>query len=142
MTTYAGIAQALRSAGYLSDADLDAVIAVLVDALVIKETEEIETGALVDEAGQKEAVLDAEALADAATVVGDVDTEAEAQAAMEDAFIAMTSDEELIKKVEALVTATCTDAVTALVTAELVDETNAEAAIVLIINLWLDDDEE
>jgi len=46
MTTYAEIIQALNDAGYLNDTDLDAATVLLVDALVIQETE------------QQEAILD------------------------------------------------------------------------------------
>ena len=66
--------------------------------------------------------------------------EAEKQEAILDASSVVARDEELIKEAEALITAACANAATALAAAGLIDETNAVA--VMIANLWLNDDEE
>lgn len=142
MTTYAELAQALRDAGYLSDADLDAATVVLADALAIEEAEDIEAAAIIDKAEQKQNVMDAELLADAAMAKGDDATEAVAQAMIDDAFIGVVEDKEIIDEMESVITATYVDAAAALVTAELIDEANAEAVVAMLADLWVDSEDD
>jgi len=139
MTTYSELAQALAEAGYLSDADLEAAAEILADTLVIEEAEEIEAAALIDKAKQKQTVLDAELLADVAVAAGDAETEAVAQATIDEAFVAVVEDKEIIDEAEAVIAAAYVDAAAALVTAELIDEANAEATAAMLADLWVDD---
>ena len=139
MTTYGELAQALAEAGYLSDTDLDAAADILADALVIEEAEEIEAGALIDKAEQKQVVLDAELLADVAVAADDAETEATAQAIIDDAFDIVMDDKDIIDEEEAVIAAAYVDAAAALVAAELIDEANAEAAAAMLADLWVDD---
>ncbi len=140
MTTNAELAQALRDAGYVSDADLDAAAAVLDDALIVEEAEAIEAEAIIDKAEQKETLMEAELLADAAVAEGDAETGAVAQAIIDDAFDAVVADKMIIDAAEEVIDAAYFDAAAALVTAELIDEANAPAVAALIAELWLDDD--
>ena len=139
MTTYAELAQALAEAGYLSDADLEAAADILADALVIEEAEEIEAVALIDKEEQKQAVLDAELLADVAVAADDAETEATAQAIIDDAFDIVIDDKDIIDEEEAVIAAAYIDAVAALVTAELIDEANTEAAAAMMADLWVEE---
>jgi len=142
MPTNAEIAQALRDAGYVSDADMDAAIAVLEDALIVDEAEDIEAAAIVDKAIQKQTILDAELVADAAVAVDDTDVEAAAQAVIDEAFAAVVEDKMIIDAAEAAIDAAYVDAAAALVTAELIDEADAPAVAALLAALWLDDSDE
>jgi hypothetical protein len=127
----------LAEAGYLSDADLDAAVDVLTDALIVEETEEIETAALLDKAEQKEAILDAEVVADAAVVAGDYETEAAAQTVIDDALVSVVDDKAIVEEAEATIDAAYADAA-ALVAAELIDEANAGAVAAMLADAWVD----
>ena len=48
MATYVEVAEALVSAGYLTEADLDAAADVLADALIVEAAEEVEAAAVDD----------------------------------------------------------------------------------------------
>lgn len=139
MTTYAELAQALAEAGYLGEADLDAAVDILTDALIVEEAEEFEAAALLDKAEQEETVLDAEVVADAAVAAGDYEIEAAAQAVIDDAFVAVVKDKAIIDEAEAAIDAAYADAAAALVAAELIDETNAEAVAATLADAWVDD---
>ena len=52
MTTYVEVAQGLVTAGYLSDADIEAAAAVLADALAVAEAQDAEAAARADIAFQ------------------------------------------------------------------------------------------
>ena len=142
MTDYAELAQALRDAGYVSDADLDAAADILADVLVVEEAEEIEAAALSDKAEQKQVVLDAELVADIAIAAGDADLEEAAQDEIDDAFVAVIADKAIIDEAEAVIDAAYVDATAALVAAELIDEANAEAVALALAAAWVDDNEE
>ena len=142
MTTNAELAQALRDAGYISDADMDAAAVVLDDALLVEEAREIEAEAIIDKAEQKQVLLDAELVADVAMAAGDAELEESAQAQIDDAFVAVVADKAIIDEAEAVIDAAYVDAASALVAAELIDEANAEAVAAVLAEAWLDDDEE
>ena len=142
MPTNAEIAQALRDAGYVSDADLDAAAPVLEDALFVEDAEAVEAAAIIDKDVQKETLLDAELLADAAVAEGEAETGAAAQAVIDDAFDAVVEDKMIIDAAEAAIDAAYVDAAEALVVAELIDEANAPAVAAMLAELWLDDGDE
>lgn len=54
MTTYLEVAQAIVSAGYLSDADAQAAANILADALVVEVAEQAEADAILDEQDQED----------------------------------------------------------------------------------------
>ena len=71
MTTYAEVAGALVRAGYLTDADLEAAAAVLADALVVADAEDMIDTALDDEAYQESMVIEAKKWSDENAAAGD-----------------------------------------------------------------------
>ena len=141
MTTYVQVSQALVTAGYLSDADVEAAAAVLADALVVVDAEAAEAAALEDEAFQKRTIaaaldlikLDAEAddFEDAA-IQGEIIQEAEEL---------RSQDEAVVADAEAAIAAAYADAAAALVAAELIDGANAEAVAAVIAEVWVVDAE-
>jgi hypothetical protein len=54
VTTYLEVAQAIVSAGYLSDADAQAAANILADALVVEVAEQAEADAILDEQDQED----------------------------------------------------------------------------------------
>lgn len=105
--------------------------------MIVEEAEVIEAAAiLIDKAVQKETLLDAELLADAAVAEGDAETGAAAQAIIDDAFNTVVEDKMIIDAAEASIDAAYVDA---LVTAELIDETNAPAVAAMLAEVWLND---
>ena len=60
MTTDEEVASALVTAGYLSDADVDAAVALLTDALIVGEAEDAEAAAMDDYSAQEDLVAEAE----------------------------------------------------------------------------------
>jgi hypothetical protein len=141
MITYVELAQALAGAGYISDADIDAAVEILTDALIVEEAEELEAAALIDKTEQEITVLDAERLADVAVAAGDVDTEAAAQEMIDDAFVAIVEDKAIIDEAEAVIDAAYTEAAASLLAAQLIDEANAEAVAVMLADLWVEEED-
>ncbi len=140
MATYVEVTDVLVSEGYLPDADIDAAIVVLTDALVVAEAEEIEAEAIVDIVYQEEVIEGATDLADDAAAVGDFETEALAEDGIEEALDAEDVDAEIIEVAEAVIDAAYVDAAAALVAAALIDEANAEAAAAAIAGVWVMED--
>jgi hypothetical protein len=137
MTTYVEVTDALVSAGYLSDEDVDAAVVVLTDALVVDEAEAAEGAATADYAEQEDMVAVAEvweaedaAEGDKAGVALDGDIIAEAVQQELD-------DEDAVIDAEVVIAAAYTDAAAALLAAELIDEANLEAAAALISDTWV-----
>ena len=143
MITNAELAQALRDAGYLSDADLDAAANFLEDALIVEEAEDIEIAAMIDKAEQKAALLDAEALADAAVAVGDrARPKRWPRPRSTTPSMPWLRTRPSSTTAEAVIDAAYVDAAAALVTAELIDEANAEVVAALIAEAWAEEAEE
>ena len=81
MTTYVEVAQALVSAGYLTDADVEAAAAVLADALIVEDAEDAEADGILDEIDQEDVIeeeIDEEIIAEAETVIDAAYTDAAA----------------------------------------------------------------
>ena len=133
MTTYVEVAQGLVTAGYLSDADVEAAATVLADALVVAEAEDAEAAALDDEVFQEDVIAAGEDLADLDVGAGDFEDFAIQQEIIDDAEDQEFDDEAVI--------AAYIDAAAALVAAELIDEANAEAVAAMIADVWVVDDE-
>jgi len=137
MTTYVEVAQALVSGGYLTDADVEAAAAVLEDALVVADAEDMIDAALDDKAYQESMVIEAEKWSDENAAAGDfkgADIDDEVIAIAEDQQL---EDEAIVIEAEATIAATYTDAAAALLTAELIDEANAEAVAAAIDDAWV-----
>lgn len=137
MTTYAEVAGALVRAGYLTDADLEAAAAVLADALVVADAEDMIDTALDDEAYQESMVIEAKKWSDENAAAGDfkgADIDDEVIAIAEDQQL---EDEAIVIEAEATIAATYTDAAAALLTAELIDEANLDAVAAAIDDAWV-----
>ena len=141
MTTYVEVAQGLVTAGYLSDADVEAAATVLADALVVAEAEDAEAAALDDEVFQEDVIAAGEDLADLDVGAGDFEDFAIQQEIIDDAEDQEFEDEAIIADAEATIAAAYIDAAAALVAAELIDEANAEAVAAMIADVWVVDDE-
>jgi hypothetical protein len=137
LTTYAEVAGALVRAGYLTDADLEAAAAVLADALVVADAEDMIDTALDDEAYQESMVIEAKKWSDENAAAGDfkgADIDDEVIAIAEDQQL---EDEAIVIEAEATIAATYTDAAAALLTAELIDEANLDAVAAAIDDAWV-----
>jgi hypothetical protein len=141
MTTYVEVSQALVTAGYLSDADVEAAAAVLADALVVAEAEDAEAAALDDEVFQEDVIAAAEDLADLDVDAGDFEDLAIQQEIIGDAEDEEFDDEAIIAGAEATIATAYADAAAALVAAELIDEAEADAVAGVITDVWVVDDE-
>jgi hypothetical protein len=141
MTTFVEVAQALVEAGYLSDADVDAAVVVLADALVVEDAHREEADAIRDEAAQQELIagLQIEASTDAAILdyVGQQvaeDRSAKARAEQDE-------DEAIIEDAEATIAYAYNDAAAALLAAELIDEAKLDSVAVVISDAWVVEDD-
>jgi hypothetical protein len=137
MTKYDEVVQALLSAGYLTDADLDAAAVILADALVVDEVEEIEAAAIEDYSAQEDLTAEAEVWASEDALEGDLATAEVDEEIIVDAVIQQEIDKEVVLEAEAVIAAAYTDAAAALLAAELIDEANAEAVAAMIADLWV-----
>ena len=141
MTTYVQVSQALVTAGYLSDADVEAAAAVLADALVVTDAEDAEAAALDDEAFQERTIAAALDLAELDAEADDFEDAAIQEEIIEEAEDLEFEDEGIIADAEATIAAAYADAAAALVAAELIDEANAEAVAAVIAEVWVVDAE-
>jgi hypothetical protein len=141
MTTYVEVAGALVSAGYLSDADVDAAVAVLTDALIVAEAEDAEAAAMEDYSAQEDLVAEAEVWESEDAAVGDYGAAELDEEIIEEAEDQELVDEETVIEAEEVINAAYTDAAAALLTAELIDEANLEAVAGLIADAWVVDED-
>jgi len=139
MTTYDEVAQALLSAGYLTDADLEAAVVILADALVVDDAEDLEAAAILDELDQDETIEVAAEWSDEDDAAGDYEGEAFDSEIIDEAVDNIADDEEIIAEAEAVIDAAYSDAAAALLAAELIDEANAEAVAAMIADVWVVD---
>jgi hypothetical protein len=133
MTTYIEVAQALVTAGYLSDADVDAAAEVLADALVVTDAEEAEAEARDDLAYQEQVITSAEANA-----YGSQDKGVQ-EDVIEGAIERGDEDEATIEEAEDTIAAAYNDAAAALLAAELIDEANLDDVVGVITEVWVED---
>lgn len=137
MTTYIEVAQALVEPGYLSEADITAAADILADVLVVTDTEISEARAKADESIQQQLISGATAAQSRDLDVDDLEDFMIEQDIIDDAEEQVLEDEAAIAAAEDTISATYTDAVTALVAAELIDEINAAAVAAVIANVWV-----
>jgi hypothetical protein len=133
MTTYIEVAQALVTAGYLSDADVDAAAEVLADALVVTDAEEAEAEARDDLAYQEQVITSAEANA-----YGSQDKGVQ-EDVIEGAIERGDEDEATIEEAEDTIAAAYNDAAAALLAAELIDGANLDDVVGVITEVWVED---
>jgi hypothetical protein len=139
MTTYAEVAQALADAGYLTDADREAAVIVLQDALTVDAAEDAEAEAIANELDQMDTIELASELADVDDSAGDYVSEEDDFEIMDEAADQIEADEDIIAEAEAVIDAAYTDAAAALLAAELIDEANAEAVAAAIADAWVEE---
>jgi len=137
MTTYVEVAQGLVTAGYLSDADVEAAAAVLADTLVVAEAQDAEAAALDDVAFQEEVIAAAKNLANLDVTAGDFEDFAIQQEIIDEAEDLELEDEAIIAAAEATIAAAYADAAAALVAAELIDAAYVDDVADAIADVWV-----
>jgi len=137
MATYVEVAQGLVTAGYLSDADVEAAAAVLAYALVVAEAQDAEAAALEDIAFQEDVIAAAKNLANLDVTAGDFEDFAIQQEIIDEAEDLEIEDEAIIADAEATIAAAYADAAAALVAAELIDAASADAVADAIADVWV-----
>ena len=133
MATYVEVAQGLVTAGYLSDADVEAAAAVLADALVVAEAQDAEAAALEDIAFQEDVIAAAKNLANLDATAGDFEDFAIQQEIIDEAEDLELEDEAIIADAEATIAAAYADAAAALVAADIIQDEAADEALATIL---------
>jgi hypothetical protein len=141
MTTYVEVAQALVSAGYLSDADIEAAAEVLKDALIIDAAEAVQDDVAEDYSTQEDIVAEAEVWESEDAATGDYISMEEDQEVIKNALDQEEIDREVMAEAEQEIDAAYLDAAAALLAAELIDEANQQAVAVLVADVWASDDD-
>lgn len=131
----------LVNAGYLSEADVDAAVVVLHDALVIDAAEDAQAEAAEDYSTQQDLVAEAEVWASEDAAEGDIESALVDDEIIEEAQDQMEVDKEVMVEAEVVIEAAYSDAAAALLAAELIDEAELEAVAVAIANA-IDEEEE
>ena len=131
----------LVNAGYLSEADVDAAVVVLHDALVIDAAEDAQAEAAEDYSTQQDLVAEAEVWASEDAAEGDIESALVDDEIIEEAQDQMEVDKEVMVEAEVVIEAAYSDAAAALLAAELIDEAELEAVAVVIANA-IDEEEE
>ena len=137
MTTYIQVAQALVAAGYLSEADIEAAVDVLEDALIIADAEALQEAASEDYSTQEDIVAEVENWAVEDAVAGNIDDLEDDEAIIEDALEQEEIDKGLMVEAETVIASAYLDAASALLEAELIDEANQQAVAGLISDTWV-----
>ncbi len=132
MTTYIEIAEALVTAGYLTEADTEAAANILADALIVEAAEEAEAEAMDDYSDQEDLIAEAEVWEAEDDLAGDLEGADLDADIIADAEIQKEIDREAVLEAEALIDAACTDAGAALLAAALIDEANLEPVVAVI----------
>jgi len=136
MTTYVEVAEALVSAGYLTEADLDAAADILADALIVEVAEEVEAEAIDDYSDQEGLIAEAEVWEAEDALEGDIEGAVLDDDIIDDAEIQKEIDKEVVLESESVIDAAYLDAAAALVAAELIDEADLSPVAVVIANVW------
>jgi hypothetical protein len=137
MSTIEEVVEALVTAGYLTDADLEAAADVLADALIVEAAEDDEAEAMDDYSDQEDLIAEAEVWEAEDTLAGDYQGAAQDADIIADSEIQKEIDKEVVKESETLIAAAYLDAAAALVAAELVDEVNLEPVGAVIADVWV-----
>jgi hypothetical protein len=137
MTTYIEVAQALVTAGYLSDADVQAAVDVLTDALTIQAAEDLQDAASDDYSAQEDIVAEAENWEVEDSEFGDYDDMEDDEDVIDDAQYQEEVDKEIMVEAQAEIEAAYADAASALLAAELIDEANLDDVVTVIADVWV-----
>ncbi|MBK7919919.1 MAG: hypothetical protein IPJ94_27420 [Chloroflexi bacterium] len=135
MPTYFELAQALADAGYVSDADIQAAVDILTDALIIEAAEAVEAEAMDDYNEQEDLIAKAENWVAEDAVAGDVELAEIDTDIIVDAADQAMADRDTVIIAEAVIDAAYEDAAAALLTAEIIDAVNVTAVAALLSNL-------
>ena len=141
MTTYVEVATALVSAGYLTEADLEAAADILADALIVEVAEEVEAEAMDDYSDQEDLIAEAEVWEAEDALKGDIEGAILDADILADAEIQKEIDEEVVLASEAVIAAAYLDAASALLAAELIDAVNLSPVAVLIADVWVSEED-
>jgi hypothetical protein len=137
MTTYVEVAQALVTAGYLSDADVQAAVDVLTVALTIQAAEDLQDAASDDYSAQEDIVAEAENWEVEDSEFGDYDDMEDDEDVIDDAQYQEEVDKEIMVEAQAEIDAAYADAASALLAAELIDEANLDDVVTVIADVWV-----
>lgn len=138
MTTYIELAQALASAGYLSEAGIKAAADILTEHLTVEivGAEDTKEFATQDLAYQQQVIDHAEEMAEEDLSMGDIGDRFVQAEVIESAHSLAEKDTELIKRADEELVIAFTNASGALVTARLINEAHLEAAAALLAETW------
>jgi hypothetical protein len=137
MTTYVEISKALVTAGYLTEADIEAAVNILADALIVDAAEDVEAEAMDDYSDQEDLIAEAEVW-EADDINADDYESAELDSdIIADAEIQKEIDQEVVLESGAVIAAAYLDAASALVAAELIDEANLSPVAAIIADVWV-----
>jgi len=141
MTTTVEVAKALVTAGYLTDADLEAAANILADTLIIEVAEDDEAGAMDDYSDQEDLIAEAEVWQAEDALAGNFEGTVQDADILADAEIQKEIDKEVVKESETLIAAAHRDAAAALVAAELIDEANLLQVAAVIADVWVTEED-
>ncbi len=139
MTTYIVVAQALVSAGYLSEADIEAAVDVLEDALIVTDAEDEQDVASEDYSTQEDIVAEVENWEREDAIAGNNDDLEGDEDIIEDALDQEEIDKDIMVAAENEIATAYLDAASALLAAELIDEANLQAVAGVISDTWVVD---
>jgi membrane-bound lytic murein transglycosylase B len=138
MATYLELAQALVSTGYVSEEQVAAAAAVLAEHLEVEivDAEDTREFATKDLAYQQRVIDHAEEMAKEDLSMGDIEDRFVQAEVIESAASLAEKDLELIKRADKELAIAFKNASGALVTARLIDKSNAEKAAALLAEAW------
>lgn len=138
MATYLELAKALVSAGYVSEEQVAAAVAVLAEHLEVEivDAEDTREFATKDLAYQQRVIDHAEEMAKEDLSMGDIEDRFVQAEVIESAASLAEKDLELIKRADKELAIAFKNASGALVTARLIDKSNAEKAAALLADAW------
>jgi len=139
MKTYGELAQAFVVAGLLRQADVGAAAGILADTLVIDEAKEAAAAAIADMYDQEDVKLEAAVWAEEDSTAGDWDAVDDDADIIDKAEEKELADQDILTAAGDEIAATFSDATAALIAARLVDETDYDAAVELIRDIWVVD---
>lgn len=135
------MAEALVTAGYLTEADLEAAADIPADALILEVAEEVEAEAMDDYSDQEDLIAEAEVWEAEDALEGDIEGAILDADILADAEIQKEIDEEVVLASEAVIAAAYLDAASALLAAELIDAVNLSPVAVLIADVWVSEED-
>ena len=135
MPTYFELAQALADAGYVSDADIQAAVDILTDALIIEAAEAVEAEPMDDYNEQEDLIAKAENWVAEDAVAGDAELAEIDTDIIVDAADQAMADQDTVIIAEAVIAAAYEDAAAALLAAQIIHAANVTAVAALLANL-------